>query len=252
MIDLRTYDDTLFRVDEVLGEKMREWLKFDKRFFYEQDDFNRAFLAQTFDVEPASQSLEETKKLLDEPLKTYFFEGTSYIFGKALQAFFSGARLKEWHEYGGEPYHFKVEIDLKDDGTDETRYKKLDTVVQRYKNVRSVFKGFNLIRNARSEVYLGANAADTEKMEIFPIQSPGMASSAPVNTSAAYAQSEQVSIYPYKVRDISLNLERFGGVICEFIEDVNLPPMQSEILNARSTSARFAGGAVTIDEVIKI
>ncbi|WP_314991762.1 hypothetical protein, partial [uncultured Campylobacter sp.] len=147
---------------------------------------------------------------------------------------------------------FKVEIDLKDDGTDETRYKKLDTVVQRYKNVRSVFKGFNLIRNARSEVYLGANAADTEKMEIFPIQSPGMASSAPVNTSAAYAQSEQINIYPYKVRDISLNLERFGAVICEFIEDVNLPPMQSEILNARSTAARFSGGAVTIDETIKI
>ena len=91
-----------------------------------------------------------------------------------------------------------------------------------------------------------------EKMEIFPVQSPGMASSAPVNTSAAYAQSEQINIYPYKVRDISLNLERFGGVICEFIEDVNLPPMQSEILNARSTSARFSGGAVTIDEVTKI
>ena len=70
MIDLRTYNDTLFRVDEVMGEKMRKWLKFDKRFFYEQDDFNRAFLAQTFDVEPSSQSLEETKELLNEPLKT--------------------------------------------------------------------------------------------------------------------------------------------------------------------------------------
>ena len=54
MIDLRTYDDILFRVDEVLGEKMREWLKFDERFFYDQNDFNRAFLAYTFDIEPKS------------------------------------------------------------------------------------------------------------------------------------------------------------------------------------------------------
>ena len=48
MIDLRTYDDILFRVDEVLGEKIREWLKFYERFFYYKNDFNQAFLAYTF------------------------------------------------------------------------------------------------------------------------------------------------------------------------------------------------------------
>lgn len=252
MIDLRTYDDTLFRVDEVMGEKMREWLKFDKRFFYEQDDFNRAFLAQTFDVEPASQSLEETKKLLDEPLKTYFFEGTFFTLQKALKSFYGDSTLKQWFSYGGEPYHFKVEIDLKDDSTDETRYKKLDTLIEQYKNVRSVFKGFNLIRSTKSEVFIGANETDKERLELFPSQIPSLLLNAPLSTSAAYAQSEQVSVYPYKVRDIRLNLERFGAVICEFIEDVNLPPMQSENLNTRSTAARFSGGAVTIDEIIKI
>ena len=205
-------------------------------------------LADSFDVDGE----DSARKLIKNAFEIHYYSGTLYSLNKALRSFYADIRILEWFSYDGEPYCFKVEIDLKDDGTDETRYKKLDTVVQRYKNVRSVFKGFNLIRNARSEVYLGANAADTEKMEIFPIQSPGMASSAPVNTSAAYAQSEQVSIYPYKVKDILINLERFGGVICEFIEDVNLPPMQSEILNARSTAARFSGGAVTIDEVIKI
>lgn len=252
MIDLRTYDDTLFRVDEVLGEKMREWLKFDKRFFYEQDDFNRAFLAQTFDVEPASQSLEETKKLLDEPLKTYFFEGTFFTLQKALKSFYGDSTLEQWFSYGGEPYHFKVEIDLKDDSTDETRYKKLDTLIEQYKNVRSVFKGFNLIRNTKSEVFIGANETDKERLELFPSQIPSLLLNAPLSTSAAYAQSEQINIYPYKVRDISLNLERFAAIVCEFIEDVNLPPMQSENLNTRSTAARFSGGAVTIDEIIKI
>ena len=252
MIDLRTYDDTLFRVDEVMGEKMREWLKFDKRFFYEQDDFNRAFLAQTFDVEPASPSLEETRKLLDEPLKTYFFEGTFFTLQKALKSFYGDSTLKQWFSYGGEPYHFRVEIDLKDDSTDETRYKKLDTLIEQYKNVRSVFKGFNLIRNTKSEVFIGANETDKERLELFPSQIPSLLLNAPLSTSAAYAQSEQINIYPYKVRDISLNLERFAAIVCEFIEDVNLPPMQSENLNTRSTAARFSGGAVTIDEIIKI
>ena len=209
-------------------------------------------LADSFDVDIDGLGEDSARKLIKNAFEIHYYSGTLYSLNKALRSFYADIRILEWFSYDGEPYCFKVEIDLKDDGTDETRYKKLDTVVQRYKNVRSVFKGFNLIRNARSEVYLGANAADMEKMEIFPIQSPGMASSAPVNTSAAYAQSEQVSVYPYKVRDIGLNLERFAAIVCEFIEDVNLPPMQSKNLSTQSTSARFSGGAVTIDEVIKI
>lgn len=95
MFDLRAYNDVVFRVDEVLGEKYRKWLNFDKRFFYDQDDFNRAFLAYMFDIEPKSRDLEETKTLLVEPLKTYFDEGTSAAVRKAVKAIDGDALVVE-------------------------------------------------------------------------------------------------------------------------------------------------------------
>ena len=209
-------------------------------------------LADSFDVDIDGLGEDSARKLIKNAFEIHYYSGTFYSLNKALRSFYTDIRILEWFSYGGEPYHFRVEIDLKDDSTDETRYKKLDTLIEQYKNVRSVFKGFNLIRSTKSEVFIGANETDKERLELFPSQIPSLLLNAPLSTSAAYAQSEQVSVYPYKVRDISLNLERFGAVICEFIEDVNLPPMQSKNLSTQSTSARFSGGAVTIDEIIKI
>lgn len=168
MLDLRTYNDTLFRVDEVLGSKMAKWLSFDKRFFYEQDDFNRAFLAQTFDIEPASQSLEETKGLLDEPLKTYFFEGTFFSLEKALNSFYKGIVLKEWQDYGGEPYHFKLELEPDERGVSKESFRKLDELVENYKNVRSTLGGIEIsLRVEVDEIFKGV-AVDGELIRIIP------------------------------------------------------------------------------------
>ena len=91
MLDLRAYNDVLFRVDEVFAPKMDEYLAFDERFFYNQTELNRAYLAHQFDTEPKSLSIEETKELLKAPLKTYFFEGTSESLETGLKAYYSGA-----------------------------------------------------------------------------------------------------------------------------------------------------------------
>ena len=168
MIDLRTYDDTLFRVDEVMGEKMCKWLKFDKRFFYEQDDFNRAFLAQTFDVEPSSQSLEETKELLNEPLKTYFFEGTFFTLQKALKSFYEDITLKQWQDYGGKPYHFKLKMTAGKENLSKEKFRKLDDLIENYKNVRSTLGGFEISLKIKvDEIYKGA-AVDGEFIRVMP------------------------------------------------------------------------------------
>ena len=155
MLDLRAYSDVLFRVDEVMSEKYGEWLKFDDRFFYSQNDFNRAFLAFMFDVEPKSSSLEETKELLKEPIKTYFNEGTFYSLNKALKAFYSECEIKEWHEYGGEPYRFKLILEASKKGISEASLKKTTDMIEVYKNVRSVYDGSVIKIASSTNIYAG-------------------------------------------------------------------------------------------------
>nr|DAX78130.1 MAG TPA: tail protein [Caudoviricetes sp.] len=155
MFDLRAYSDVLFRVDEVMSDKYGEWLKFDDRFFYSQNDFNRAFLAFMFDVEPKSSSLEETKELLKEPIKTYFNEGTFYSLNKALKAFYSQCEIKEWHEYGGEPYRFKLILEASKKGISEASLKKTTEIIEAYKNVRSVYDGSVIKLASNANIYAG-------------------------------------------------------------------------------------------------
>ena len=143
MLDLRAYNDVLFRVDEVFAPKMDEYLAFDERFFYNQTNINRAYLAHQFDTEPKSLSIEETKELLKAPLKTYFFEGTSDSLETGLKAYYSCASTKQWSEYGGEPYHFKLILDASK-GLSKEQVAKTDKLIKTYKNVRSVYDGASI------------------------------------------------------------------------------------------------------------
>ena len=201
MIDLCTYDDILFRVDEVLGEKMREWLKFDERFFYDQNDFNRAFLAYTFDIEPKSTSLDETKELLKEPIKTYFDEGTFTALAKALKSLYSDTTLKEWHEYGGEPYHFKLEFEASNKGIDFTTLNKSDKTIEVYKNVRSVYDGASIKLKTTTKTKVASVALSGESVSVYPYQIKNIA----INSSFYHALAIKTA------EIIKLNLDLRGG-----------------------------------------
>ncbi len=167
MLDLRAYNDVLFRVDEVFDSKMDEYLTFDERFFYNQTDVNRAYLAHQFDTEPKSLSIEETKELLKAPLKTYFFEGTSESLETGLKAYYSGASTKQWSEYGGDPYHFKLILDA-NKGLSKEQILKTDKLVKTYKNVRSVYDGASIKATASINLKAYSYTFSGESISVDP------------------------------------------------------------------------------------
>ncbi len=168
MLNLKAYNDVLFRIDEVLNPKFDDILQFDKKYFYEQNDLNRAYLADMFDIEPKSRSLEETKELLNAPLKTYFLEGTVHSINRALSAYFSLSSVKEWFEYGGDPYHFKINVVIEDQGVDKESLIKMDKIVNAYKNVRSVYDGVTIKISSKANTLAGAYLIQGESIEVYP------------------------------------------------------------------------------------
>ncbi|WP_298035592.1 phage tail protein [uncultured Campylobacter sp.] len=194
MLDLRAYNDALFRVDEVFAPKMDEYLAFDEHFFYNQTDINRAYLAHQFDTEPKSLSIDETKELLKAPLKTYFFEGTSESLEAGLKAYYSGASTKQWSEYGGEPYHFKLILDASK-GLSKEQAAKTDKLIKTYKNVRSVYDGASIKATA------GINLK-------------------------AYSYTfigESISVYPYVVSNINEHAHFKFGAATQINEIISIP-----------------------------
>lgn len=63
--------------------------------------------------------------------------GTKYAVETALRAVHKDAGVSEWFEYGGRPYHFKLNIDISKSGMSENTGNEIAAKVYFYKNLRS-------------------------------------------------------------------------------------------------------------------
>ena len=76
--------------------------------------------------------------------------GTKYAVETALRNVYKGASIKEWFEYGGRPYYFKINIDTSGSSLAENAYADILNKVQFYKNLRSHCDGLYIKLNGGS------------------------------------------------------------------------------------------------------
>jgi phage tail P2-like protein len=77
------------------------------------------------------------RKQLANAIDLHKFKGTKYAVQKALESVGVSGEIKEWFEYDGEPYRFKVDLGIQDrEITPELRNKLLQ-LINEYKNERS-------------------------------------------------------------------------------------------------------------------
>lgn len=70
------------------------------------------FLAYAFKVEFWDENLSEDKKraLIKKSLDLHRHKGTIWALEQVFEALKIEAEVKEWFDYAGEPYHFKVNL----------------------------------------------------------------------------------------------------------------------------------------------
>lgn len=184
MFDLRAYNDTIFRVDEVLEDVFYKNVSFEKGFFYHIDEINEKHYKATFDLE--NLPIEPNFK---EPLKTHFLEGTSKSLSLALKASGLDINIKQWYEYSGKPYHFKASINASKTGVNFSDLKRLDEIIKEYKNARSI----------------------CEKVEIS--QSIEVVQ----KNKSAFISGEEVKLLPYQITNLSTNFK--NKTLSSFYQD---------------------------------
>jgi len=77
------------------------------------------------------------RKQLANAIDLHKFKGTKYALQKALEAVGVSGEIKEWFEYGGEPYRFKVDLGIKNKEITPELHQKLLELINKYKNERS-------------------------------------------------------------------------------------------------------------------
>lgn len=166
MLDLRAYNDVVFRVNEVLNQKLYNLLPFNKLFCYKADEVNTTDLMTHFDLTDFTPS--QANQILKTPLKNFFIEGTKEYINKNLQAFYPTAKVSQWYEYGGKPYHFKLSVDVSKNGFNNEQALKADELALKLKNVRSTYDGINIRLNTNINAHVGAMIGFGETIKINP------------------------------------------------------------------------------------
>ena len=95
-------------------------------------------LAFLYSLDISSLSIDEQRQYIHNAFEIRKYKGTPYSIKKEFESFNIDASLIEWFDYAGEPYHFKVDIALRDKEITTTLMKHLLKHINKSKNERSV------------------------------------------------------------------------------------------------------------------
>lgn len=96
-------------------------------------------LARDFKVDwwDNDYSLEEKRRTLLSSWQVHKLLGTKAAVELAASAVYPITTVQEWFEYGGEPYYFRLNVQLSEGVWDNGKHKRLMQRLQYYKNLRS-------------------------------------------------------------------------------------------------------------------
>lgn len=83
-----------------------------------------------------ANTIEKKRELVRQSISLHRHKGTLYAVKEVLKILGIKGQVLEWFEYGGEPYHFKIEAKI-DEGISEKDIDILETLLKEFKNVRS-------------------------------------------------------------------------------------------------------------------
>lgn len=160
-------------------------------------------LAASFDVDIDGLSQSEARELIKNAFEIHYYSGTFYSLNKALNALYSDVRVREWFEYKGEPYHFRLELDASKNGLSPQILKRSDELINKYKNVRSVYDGASIKAIASINLKAYSYMLSGENISVDPYVISNISQTANFKVGATTQINEIISV------PINLNAQFF-------------------------------------------
>ncbi|MFY4756154.1 phage tail protein [Campylobacter jejuni] len=142
-------------------------------------------LANAYDVSIDGLEIKEARKLIFKALLLDRYNGTAFAIKEALSAVFPTAVVKEWFEYAGEPYFFKVKVSTNEISFDERTLGILDRLIKDFKNVRSVLEAIEIEIESKNDSFNASAELSGEAIEILPFQTTSI-EQIPKNSTNAF------------------------------------------------------------------
>ena len=157
-----------------------------------------------------SMSIETKRQLVRESIAWHRIKGTKAAVEKIAQTVFKGGVVTEWFEYGGEPYHFHIDVLNAPNMTEESR-ERLLAVVNASKNTRSWLDELRFRREAQNDMYYASAPSIHTTYEIRPAEITDATAEARRYIGAAVSTHTAYEVYPDTVQDAVIGSTFYAG-----------------------------------------
>lgn len=147
-------------------------------------------LAWQLHVDTYSEDLDiaQKRKLVKNAIKDHKYKGTSWAVKSVVEVLLNYAKVEEWFEYKGSPYHFRVNGSYGPIVNGDS-LQRLVNAINEAKNVRSWLDGISCERQKTVSKYLAMPVAMYKEIRI------GLQDAGPQNTAMSKAIYMPVSIF---------------------------------------------------------
>ena len=168
-----------------------------------------------------SMSIETKRQLVRESIAWHRIKGTKAAVEKMAQTVFKGGVVTEWFEYGGEPYHFRIDLLTAPNITQDDTARLL-AVVNAAKNVRSVLDELRFRREAQNDMYYASAPSIHTTYEIHPAQITDATAEGGRHIGAAVSTHTAYEVYPDTVRDAAIGSTLHAGGIGSIYKSIEV------------------------------
>lgn len=112
--------------------------------------------------------IEVKRQTIKDSVKVHRRLGTKYAVETALGAVFPQSQVKEWFQYGGKPYFFRVAIPVPESGITWEQQRQIIKKLFFYKNLRSHLESIDYQAESTGTVRIGACTTADTTLEIWP------------------------------------------------------------------------------------
>ena len=168
-----------------------------------------------------SMSIETKRQLVRESIAWHRIKGTKAAVEKMAQTVFKGGVVTEWFEYGGEPYHFRIDLLTAPNITQDDTARLL-AVVNAAKNVRSVLDELRFRREAQNDMYYASAPTIHTAYEIRPAEITDATAEARQYIGAAVSTHTAYEVYPDTVQDAVIGSTLYASGIGSIYKSIEV------------------------------
>lgn len=140
----------------------------------------------------------QRRDLILQAIALHRRKGTRWALSQVLTTLGLNGRISEWFEYQGEPYRFRIDLDLAA-GLPEGTYHALRRMLGQYGNARSLLEGLSL-RYTRHDAapWLASTTEGGELATVYPYSTREREQRNALHPVAVAGGAERATVYPYR------------------------------------------------------